>query len=124
MPIPPTVDYAFTETRSFYASGKKSSNKVYTLSTDEVIPDADWAQYRAQWEVRMMAAYRLKRNENRDISSAERPPFLPHSLPINAAFTAVSTPAQSPRRGCRNCRRVGYHGLSSVRSRIHRQSVS
>ena len=35
--------------------------------------------------------------------------------------TVATTPSQSPDRGCRNSRAVGYHGLSS-RSSIQRQS--
>ncbi len=66
---------------------------------------------RAEWE---SAEYGF-------ISKAHGKQACPDASFSNSAAMAVSTPCQSPGRGCRNKRIVGYQGLSS-RSSSQRQS--
>lgn len=66
------IDAILIEVRKFYAAGKKSGNKVYTVA-DFVAAD-EWEAHSRRWTVRMMAANLFRhRNRNQALSVANRP---------------------------------------------------
>ena len=94
------------------------------LPTEQLQGDAAIAQrIRMRWISRQDLPVALQRSRHLALRQ-QRIGLLEHRLAhvaSKAARMAATTPGQSPRRGCRNRRMLGYQGLSS-RSSSHRQS--